>query len=247
MAMLQQNPTCLLRESDTALVVSQYLAGNFIYPTTKLVLQQTPTQLLEPVYDTDPRAGIYAIKDKSGNKLTMASTNQQLYELYTKNGETVSAGGKCQICHTEFTTPAMGIVIHLNRLNLVDHTGRFHSKLEAWMDGCMDTMECVLYATRQELAKCVQYRNCNEGAERYLHEVFHAMYPHTKEVLMPCNDPSLLINNGGSLTYEQWNKSGHEYQHTGHLVTIPGKRAWVRLEYGTNTMVLPARDPMISK
>ena len=247
MALLQQNPTFLLREIDPTAVIAQYMAGYFTYPTTKLVLNSAPVELVEPIYGSDPQEGLYTVKDKSNNKLTMASSNQTHYDLYKKNGDRMPMGGTCEVCRQKFTTQSLGIILQINRIIIVDDQGVFHPKLETWMEGCMDTLECVLHATRKELAKMAQYRTCTEASERHLHELYHIMYPQSRELLVPCNDPKLLDINNGSLTYDQWSNRRHEYQETGHLITIPAKKEWLRQQYGLSSYLLPDREPMISK
>ena len=248
MAVLQQKPTFLLREIDPSAVIAQYLVGQFTYPTTKLTVNAAPIgELVEPIYGSDPQEGLYTVKDKSNNKLTMASSNQHHYDLYKKNGDKMPVGGRCEVCDREFTTQSLGVVLDVSRITIVDERGVFHTMLETWMDGCMCDMECVLYATRKELAKMAQYRTCTDASERYLHEIYHLMYPQNRDLLTPCNDPKLLISKGGSLTYPQWSNHRHEYQETGHLIAIPAKKEWLRQQYGPTTYLLPKREPMISK
>jgi len=247
MAVLQQNPTFLLREVDPQAVITQYLAGQFTYPTTKVQIATTSVELMEPVYGTDPQAGLYTIKDKSNNRLVMATTNQNHYDLYKSNGERMPLGGCCEICKRTFTTQALGIIMDINTLVMVDEQGVFHPKLQVWMEGCMDTFECVLFATRRELSKMSQYRTCSDAAERHLHKLFCIMYPTQKEALTPCNDPRLLECNGGSLNYEQWCNRYHQYQDTGRVIAIPAKGEWMRQQYGAASHVMPARQPMVYK
>lgn len=247
MAVLQQNPTFLLREVDPNVVIAQYLSGQFTYPTSKIVINSTPAGLVEPIYGTDPQEGLYTVKDKSNNRLIMASTNQNHYNLYKSNGEKMPMGGCCEVCKRQFSTQSLGIILKISRLTIVDEHGVFHPKLEVWMEGCMDSFECVLFATRRELAKMAQYRTCTDASERYLHELFYLMHPNQKEVLTPCNDPRLLECNGGSLNYEQWSNHRHEYQDTGHVIAIPAKKEWMRQQYGASTYVMPVREPMVSK
>lgn len=247
MAILQHNPTFLLREIDPEAVVAQYLSGRFTYPTSKITIGTTQVNLIDPTYDSDPQNGIYTVKDKSNNKLVMATTNHSNYDLYRKNGEKMPIGGKCDVCDREFTTQSLGIVLHMSRFSMIDENGVFHPKTEVWMDGCMDSLECVLYATRVELSKMVQYRTCSDASERYVHALYLIMHPNSKSILSPCKDPRLLISKGGSLTYEQWSNDRHEYQETGHLITIPVKREWLRHQYGPSTYVVPDREPMISR
>jgi len=244
---VQQNPTFLLREVDPSVVISQYLSGQFSYPTTKVVVNSVPVGLVEPVYGTDPQEGLYTVKDKSSNRLVMASTNQNRYNLYKNNGEKMPVGGICEVCGKEFTTQSLGMIMELSRVAIVDQQGVFHTLLEVWMDGCMDSFECALFATRQELSKMSQYRVCADSAERHLHELFQVMHPEQRDTLIPCNDPKLLVNKGGSLTYEQWSNRRHEYRETGHVIAIPAKKEWLRQHYGPSSYLMSSREPMVSK
>ena len=232
-------PSFLLRGLEPYAILAEYQAGAFNRPIpTKMPLSVTPeTNILAPSYGGDASHPIFAIKDRNGQNIILATTGHADYQSYEKSQ--VRTGGRCECCLQDFTGIPVGYPVQWREEQVLYHQGKAVTVTEGeipnigtyvifysfWTEGCFHSYQCALYYIWNMLSP-------NKGvstadAERGLKRIYSLQYPE-ETTLLPAKDPRLLRSNGGSLSMEAWEDKRDTFRPTDRVWAIPAKREYVQ-------------------
>jgi hypothetical protein len=230
-------PTFLLKGIDPNTVYKDYLAGKFSEPHSnrgkiKIVSNM---KVLAPKFGESNAAPVYLLKDKHNCRVVVATSNHNNYDIFVKEGSSsfsnipMNQTRHCKVCNKEFSGRGAGNIIGFQEMVLLED-GKYRLHYFFWTEEeIFHGMECLARYILDRNATSVSQRDAfvseSLRALRLLHKL---MYPNAKAPLKPCNDPSLLIANGGSLTWEEWENENHVYTKTDRVVLIPAKVEFIR-------------------
>jgi len=232
-------PTFFLKGLDPNKILMDYQAGVFSRPIknkTKITLAQN-SGILAPIYGTTNNSPIYCLKDRNNCSVIIATTGHADYKVFTTTGGDLPTGGRCILCGKQFDHKALGYPIGYQELTVLTNDSadpkqaRYRVLYVFWVEGRFDRFECALGYVRLLLAKPADYRDTTiRDSERMLKFLFKLMYP-TAPSLCPAKDPLLLIENGGSLTMEEWQEARHIYTRTDRILMIPAKVEYIQQNF----------------
>lgn len=128
--------------------------------------------------------------------------------IYTDNNLIIATIGnknqnpRCDFCKCDFDTQVFGVPKQYSRESFLDEDNINHLRHFFLISGEFCSLECV-YA----------YMNKNSLKTELLLILHKLMFP--DKVLIPSNDPRLLLTNAGSLTFEEWKSKKYVYHTTG--------------------------------
>lgn len=225
---LSIRPTFLLRGVNPTQLRADYDAGVFTrkpIAKSKIPIAQANV-ILAPTYsdkNTDP---IFCVKDRHNSNIIIATTSHQDCEIFTSQGGKLPTGGRCELCHDDFTHTAIGYPIAFREttaVQTVDGKARNRILYTFWVDGRFDSFECALAYVKKHMARPADRRETTlHNSERWLRLMYRLMYP-TAPALRQAQDPRLLQSNGGSLTRKQWEDERHVWVRTDRVIAMPAK------------------------
>lgn len=238
------NFTFLLRGIEPAKILTDYQNGYFSRPRevkSKFRIAQNTT-ILAPTYGNSNQAGIYAIKDRNNSNVVIATTNQANFEVFTKTGGELPKGGRCPVCLQDFDHEAIGYPLAYQETTILTNAdpdpkkGVYRIIYTFWVDDArFCCFEHAYWYVRNILIRPADQRDTTiRNSEQLLQLLFMFMHP-GKKLLLPANDPKLLISNKGSLTNEEWQNNRHLYVATDRVVVIPLKREYIQQHFNAST------------
>lgn len=243
-------PTFLLKGIDISKVLAEYQAGVFsrvIKPKSKIKIAQN-TVILAPQYGVSNHDPIFCSKDKHNCSVIYATTGHQAFEVFTTSGGKLPVGGLCDNCHRDFDHTAVGYPVGYQELSILfpvednPDLSVYRIIYVFWVEGKFCTFECALGWIRIMLAHPAEYRDTLlRDSERMLKLLYKLTYPEAK-VLRPAQDPRLLISNGGSLSFEEWQDGRHIYTRTDRVLMIPAKVEYIRQDYNAPILIPSSID-----
>jgi hypothetical protein len=235
-------PTFLLKGVDPEKVKADYRAGFFSRPSKikNTIKIANATAILAPTYGNTNRDGVFSVKDRNNSTVVIATTGHQGFVSYNKTGS-VQKGGRCEFCRIDFQDVAIGYPISYQEMTVLTNSGTEEAKYRVlynfWTEGCFCTFECALGYVRNILSRPADYRDTTvRDSERMLKLLYMLSYPQSG-VLRPAQDPRLLIENGGSLTREEWGDNRHVYVRSDRVLMVPAKVEYVQTKLGTPSAV----------
>ena len=232
-------PTFLLKGLDPNRLLADYQAGLFSrQPVIKSKIKIAHnTAILAPTYGTTNHSPIFCVKDRNNCSVIIATTGHAGFEVFTRTGGSLPVGGRCSFCNADFAHTAMGYPIGYQELAVLTNddpnpkTARYRILYTFWTERKFCDCECALGFVKMMLARPSDYRDTTiRDSERLMHLMYKLMYP-TAGPLRPAQDPGLLIENGGSLTREQWKDQRHIYMRTDRVLMIPAKVEYVQQNF----------------
>ncbi len=215
-------PSFALRKVDPGEVMMMYHSGAFVNqkkPSSKIDIKSAPViSTVDQKYD--PTSSTYTCRNKNNLVVTFTGSNHRNFEIFNKNK--VVMGGRCEWCRLIFTCEVIGCAVAYKFEELLDEEiKQVHT---FWTEGTFCHPRCCL-AHIQAFGlgrKDPFYIN----AERYLRFMYHLSNP--GEELMPSQDYRLLIENGGTLSKEDFFNGNIHYTRSSNVLLIPAKVEYIR-------------------
>ena len=227
----------LLKGVDPNVLIDEYQSGNQAKSTRNkcnIKIAQSST-ILAPTYGTSNLEPIFTVKDKNNSTVIIATTSHENFEVFTRTGGNLPAGGRCDLCKEDFTETAIGYPLQQQESTVLvnDDTGipRYRILYTFWVEGEFCSFECAGGWIDLMLSHPSNYRDTTvRDSGRMLSTLYTLMHP-TAGPLRHAQDPHLLKSRKGSLTKEQWKDNRHVYIRTDRILMIPAKVEYVQQNF----------------
>lgn len=217
------NPTFLLKGISHTEILKKYKRGVFNKQVKNIV--QGESSYIENIYNNNEENGIFTIKDKNNESITIATSGHKNYIVYNSSGGNLAVGGTCEQCGEKYTCTSVGypvaykeitVLTQKNGINMNDTLYIF------WVEEDFCCFECCAGYLQRGIS---MHGNdfCPSESARYLRMWYKLVYPNEGE-LRPFPHRKLLEKNGGSVSTTDWKK--HKYQKTVRVCVCP-----IRTEY----------------
>jgi hypothetical protein len=205
-------PTFLLKNINSNILYEKYKSGYFNRP----IKTKTPIESVRPILKT---SSLYNNINLNTKVITSGEKN---VECFTKNGYIMPLGGRCQNCNIDFTQEQIGYPLAYECKYIVNQDCYKQVHL-FWTEGCFHSYSCCLNYIRK-----IKNDNLMCDAEIMLKLMYRLTY-NTDEPLHEDNDILLLIENGGSLSKEEFNNKNVSYVRTNSVIKIPAQVIYNRI------------------
>lgn len=209
-------PTFLLKNINPNLIYEKYKSGFFNRP----IKNKTPIEIVKPALKTSSLYNNTILNTK------IVTSGEKNVEIFTKNGYIMPLGGRCQNCNIDFNHEQIGYPLAYECKHLIDDNDHYKQINVFWTEGCFHSYSCCLKYIRK-INQGVLKDNLMNDAEIML-KLMHRLLYNTDEPLHEENDSLLLIDNGGSLTREEFNNKNVSYLRTNTVIKIPAQVVYNR-------------------
>lgn len=217
------NPTFLLKGISHTEILKKYKKGLFNEQIKNII--QGESSYIGNIYNNNDENGIFTIKDKNNESLTIATTGYKNYVVYNTSGGNLAVGGICEHCREKYTCTSVGYPVAYKEITVLSQKEGKDVNIILycfWVEGDFCSFEC-----------CAGYLQCGismygkdfcpSESTRYLRLWYKLAYPNEGE-LRALPHYRLLEKNGGSVSTDDWKK--HKYQKTVRVSICP-----IRTEY----------------
>lgn len=197
--------TFLLRGINPDEIAKKYNDGYF----KNCIKKAINNSFLDSNIDCDNTKPIY-YDSKSFNKCLIVTSNYEMFNNY-KDGEGLPIKGKCQWCLLQIIRPPIGIPIKCIKNK---------DKYIFYVDGVYCSFPCCFSGLKRLLFYTFKNdKPLYKNSEQLLRLMYDLNYPGKK--LFEAPDWQLLVENGGSLTKENFFDSNYSYcKIPGYLIPI---------------------------
>lgn len=210
-------PTFLLKNINQNVLYEKYKSGYFNRP----IKNKKIIEFVKPVLKT---SNLYQNNNLNTKIVTSGEKN---VEIFNKNGYVMPLGGRCQNCYIDFPHEQIGYPLAYECKYLIDENDLYKQIHIFWTEGCFHSYNCCLNYVRK-INQGVLKDNLMNDAEIML-KLMHRLHYNTDEPLYNDNDSILLIENGGSLTREEFNDKNVSYVRTNTVIKIPAQVVYNRI------------------
>lgn len=201
-------PTFLLKNIKPNDLYLKYKSGYFNRP----IKNKVRIDIVKPQIK---KSGLY--QELINTKVV--TTGEKNVQLFTQNGEKMPLGGRCKGCLKDFTTEQIGYPLAYQCKYIIDDEDNYKCVHLFWTQGCFHSYGCCLTYLRK-INRGIVKDNLLIDAEIMLKFMYHLQY-NTNEPLKEDNEPLLLIDNGGSLTQEEFDN--YKFIKTNTVIKIPSQ------------------------
>ena len=205
-------PTFLLKNVVPSELYAKYKKGYF----------NRPIPAKSSIKMANPQLKTSTVCDDKVSQVEISG--KENVEIFTKQGYKPLLGGRCTYRKRDFETEQIGYPIaYDHKLLLGEEAKTVHV---FWTEDCFHSYECALgYLNR-----------INQGyikdalmvdAEVMLKYMYHVTYENAPP-LLAAKDPILLIDNGGSMTFEDWSNPKILCTRTNTVIKIPAQVVYAK-------------------
>lgn len=193
----------ILLHSKYNAIVSAYNKGYFTknHKVCKIPKRIVSDDIIEEI-DTDN--GIYSEISNLRSTDIYATAGHVYYTYFHKHG-VMPKGGRCDWCKRDFDTTVLGYPRKYEKKIITIEDVRKLVNI-FWIEGTFCSFPCILSFINRFHDCSNLFDSCSSAqCKIQLSHMFSLSYPNENlSDIKEKPDPSLLIENGGSLTYEQW-------------------------------------------
>lgn len=206
-------PSFLIKNINYNELYNKYVSGYFNRP----IPDKPKLKVTKPaVINVDPNNVYNSFK-------TVELSGGGYAKLYTTNQ--VKVGGVCMYCNKQFDTEIIGYPLAYEEKAQLNAENIFEVYHLFWIEGCFHTYECCLaYCQLQHNKKYDSHFDIIV----MLKYMYGLLYPAAHTTLKPANDKALLIENGGTMSYEDWSNKEVQYQKSYNVIKIPAQVAYFK-------------------
>jgi hypothetical protein len=143
-------------------------------------------------------------------------------KLYTNNVSKV--GGTCMYCNKVFDTEIIGFPLAYEEKAVLNEENIYQVFHLFWIEGCFHSYECCLAYCQLQYNKKYDVHFDIVVMLKYMYSLINGK----NALLKPANDRSLLIENGGTMNYEDWVNKEVQYVKSYNVIKIPAQVAYFK-------------------
>ena len=211
----KHNPKFLLRGVDMSNILQKYQSGIYVdfdvNKLSKVTMSHIPIEFDNN--GTSPDDQTYFYTDRSNQRQSIITTNHQNFTVYKKTSKYVEKY-YCMWCRQSSVCHYVGIPIKMEWDPKTKRSIFYVEHNYCSFDCCFAHLK--INSLRLMYQDCIYM-----DSESMLRILFHLINPGKELKAAP--DWTLLQNNGGPLSVEQFNSDKVVYQHLPNIIIIPGK------------------------
>lgn len=212
--MLSKSPTFLIKNCDPTDLYNKYKAGQFNRPIPqKTKLSSVNTKLKTNLINDNK---YQAVKFVMSNEQGVEKFKKSIHAARDAQHRPQLMGGRCDYCKQDFEGEVIGYPLSHEPQYTIDNDNRYRISYLFWTEGTFCDYACCL----GHLQRLNKTDPLIQDAEMLLKLMFQLEYGKDAQ-LKKATDPKLLIDNGGTLSLEDWRNKQYEYVRTNNVLKIP--------------------------